>query len=231
MQENKIIGLPIWNQGETSVGATKAYLEYLKQFGDVILLTPNAFIPEIDLLVLPGGKDVMGGGDGDYSFYNSDGERFLEHFDKYTLPKYIENGTPIFGICRGFQAILKYFNIPLVQDIKWDHGYSTDETKTEENKLIIPQKFQGLAQGTTKVGSWHHQCLSIQEAKNNANYQNNFETIAYTHDNKNGSLGCVEYMKHLTLPISGCQTHPERNYNMLEYNMINELLNFKNLEK
>lgn len=221
----KIIGLPLWNQGETSVGATKAYLEYLKQFGDVVILTPTAFIKGLDLLVLPGGKDVMHSNPHDFSYENSDGERFLEFFDKFTLPKYIAAGTPIYGICRGMQTIMRHFNIPLVQNIWWDHGYSKDTADSKVNKLTY-NKYQEFGKGEGKVdtvGSWHHQGVTM--ATMMAPAQKEFDVIAYVNNYPDmPQYNIVEFAEHKTLPIIVEQSHPERNDNRLERHLISKLL-------
>lgn len=218
-----IIALPMWNQGENSVGATKTYLEYLKGFGEVILLAPGTFLPTIDLLVLPGGKDIAHGNSEDFSFLNSDNERFLEHFDKFTLPKYVEAKIPILGICRGMQAIMHYFGIPLIQDIWWDHGYSKDENDSKPNTLVY-KKYYELGQGKDAVktiGSWHHQGVSVEDVK----HQGDFDVIAHTMDSAIEKFQIVEYVEHKSLPIIGIQSHPERNRNKLDEFLIRSLLN------
>lgn len=221
----------MWNLGDNSVGATKPYLEYAKQYGEVILLSPNSFIENLDLLILPGGKDVATGGAGEYSFLNSDNERFLEHFDHYTLPKYIESNTPIFGICRGMQALMRHFKIPLLQNIFWGHGYSSDENDTDEHVIVFTDDFAYLRAGAngkgkvkeTKIGSWHHQAVNMETMAQ----QNEFDVVAHTIESSNPYFQVVEAVKHRTLPISGVQSHPERNYAMHERQLILELLNIE----
>lgn len=218
-----LIGIPLWNQGENSVGATKPYLEYLKQFGEIILLSPDALVPNLDLLVLPGGKDIANGNPNDFSFYNSDNERFLEHFDAFTLPKYIDNGTPILGICRGFQTLMRHFKIPLIQHIWWAHGMSKDENDQKVNKLTYA-KYYEFAQGkdpVATVGSWHHQGVSVANLK----AQGDFDLIAYTKDSLTDEhYQIVEYVEHKYLPIVGIQSHPERNQNRLDDMLITSLI-------
>ena len=222
MNKKILIGIPMWNQGDTSVGATKPYLEYLKKYGTVILLSPDTFLPEIDLLVLPGGKDVANGNPNDFSYYNSDNERFLEYFDNFTLQKYIESGTRILGICRGFQVLCKYFGIPLIQNIWWDHGDSKDTADLKAHKLHY-LKYQDRQKETPACGSWHHQGVSLASVVKNGN----FDIIAYEAVSLNidEDYKIVEYMEHKTLPILAIQTHPERNDNALERFLIKKLLN------
>lgn len=218
----KIIGIPGWSLGEQSFGVSKPYVEYLKQYGQTVILSPNSFIP-VDLLVLPGGKDVMGGGHGDFSFWNSDHERFLEHFDNYTLPRYIDNGTPIFGICRGFQTLMRHFGVKITQNIDWDHGYSKDESDTNEHNLLLSDTYKTGYKGYSPpkaCGSWHHQCVLETDLD-----KSQWELVGCTND---GTLKdpfyVVEYVKHTSLPIAATQSHPERNWNSLEKRLILELL-------
>lgn len=215
MKSNKTIGIVGWSTGDASFGVSKPYLEYFKMFSDnVIVLTPNSFIPNLDLLVLPGGKDVLWGGGGDYSFYNSDAERFLEHFDKYTLPKYIEAQTPIYGICRGMQTLVRHFGGILEQNLGSDHGYSKDTDDLKANKLRYEKNYELLSKATTFVGSWHHQGCAIY------NLPEEFDLVASTG-------GIVEFARHKTLPIIIEQSHPERNFAEIETIFIKELLKIK----
>ena len=222
--KKKLIGIPGWSVGETTFGVGKAYLEYIKQYGEIIILTPRAYVPDLDLLVLPGGKDVINGNEDDYSFKNSAGEHFLEIFDYYTLPKYIESNTPIYGICRGMQAIMKHFKIPLIQDIWWDHGYSKDENDTKVNTLnyLKYKHIQDAKNGTKTVGSWHHQGVSMASMINPN--QVDFDVIAYCGNYVDNRYNIVEFAEHKELPIVVEQSHPERNGAMLERFLFEKLL-------
>lgn len=216
---NKTIGIVGWSLGDNSFGVSKPYLEYLSSFGDVIILTPTSFVP-LDLLVLPGGKDIVHSNERP-SFWNSAPEQFLEHFDRYTLPKYIENGTPILGICRGFQTLMRHFGIPLIQNISALHGRSKDEDDSSANKLSFTDKYRhlfdkkhGAFYNSGTVGSWHHQGVSTDDLTEE------FELIA-------SCTGLVEYVKHKTLSIVGIQSHPERNQTDFDDYLINSLLKFE----
>ena len=221
MTSKKIIGIPMFNIGENSVGCTKPYLEYFKSFGTIVLLSPDTFIPDLDLLVLPGGKDVSIGNE-DFSFYNSDNERFLEHFDKFTLPKYIESVTPIFGVCRGFQTLAKTFGIPIIQNIWWNHGYSKDESDTKAHDITY-LKYLNVKEKSPKIGSWHHQGVSVEEVMVNGT----FDIIAHSTETPRKDYQIVEYMEHKNLPIIATQSHPERNQTRFDEFLINSLLEIK----
>jgi gamma-glutamyl-gamma-aminobutyrate hydrolase PuuD len=225
----KTIGIVGWSTGAESIGVSKPYLEHLKHYGDVVILTPNAFIPTLDLLVLPGGKDVVNGGKGEFSYYNSDAERFLEHFDHFTLPKYIDAGIPIWGTCRGFQTLCKHFGLAIEQDLIY-HITSKDNEDGKANDVFIPnEKFHRMLPHTKskrpyyEVGSWHHQGVLVREF-NDDNCQ--LEIIGVSND-KLGEENVVEFMKHKTLPICGAQGHIERDYNQLGTFLFESLLNIE----
>ena len=217
----KKIGIVGWSTGDNSFGVTKPYLEHIREFGTPIILSPDTFIPELDLVILPGGKDITNSGG--YSFWNSAGEAFLEYFDNNTLPKYIEASTPIYGTCRGFQTLLNHFGVPLIQNIFWSHGYSKDESDIEEHKVFIAQRLhhlKGLKHYKNQnykyieTGSWHHQCAMIDDVERCGH----FNIIGSTEDK------VVEFIEHKHLPIAGAQTHVERDYNLISTYLIKKLL-------
>jgi gamma-glutamyl-gamma-aminobutyrate hydrolase PuuD len=222
--KRKLIAVPMYNLGDNSAGATKPYLEYLNKFGTVILLAPDAFVPEIDLLVLPGGKDIFNGNTEEFSFWNSDNERFLEWFDANTLPKYIKNGTAVYGICRGMQALVKHFNMPLVQNIWWDHGYSKDETDLKAHKIYYTDFCKAMVKGNSihlpkEIESFHHQGLLEKNLD-----KENFELLAVSAE-EHEDYKIVEFAMHKKLPIIMQQGHPERSLAALPEFLIKLLLN------
>lgn len=103
----KKIGIVGWNTGENSFGITKPYYDYLSQFGQVHILVPQkGIVEDLDLLVLPGGRDL------NPLYYDEvpevfcdNGDVLKEYFFKQNLPQYIASGTPIYGICLGFRYL------------------------------------------------------------------------------------------------------------------------------
>lgn len=61
----KTIGIVGWSTGDQSFGTSKQYLEHLKDFGTVVILGPDSHIKGLDLVFLPGGKDVIVGNPND----------------------------------------------------------------------------------------------------------------------------------------------------------------------
>lgn len=219
---SKLIGIPLYNIDAESVGVRKPYMEYAKRYGTVILLSPDTFIPNLDLLILPGGKDVANGNKNDFSFENSDNERFLEWFDLNTLPKYIENGTPIYGICRGMQTICRHFDMPLVQDIKWDHGYSSNTEDLKAHGALYTEAIRNEARENgfslpAKIESFHHQGIFTRDL------HKDFELLC-TSNESNADLRIVEFARHKTLPIVLQQGHPERSWGPLPHHLTMNII-------
>lgn len=220
------IGLPGWSTGDNSFGSTKAYLNFLNHFGNVRILTPSATIDEdLDLVIMPGGKDTLPTRYGQVpGYYNSDPDQFKEHFALVNLPMYIDAGIPIFGICLGFQMLCTHFNGELTQNINLDeHGYSDEKTEGRGqlvNDLIFEGKFLPLEAHLMKVNklkkikvcSLHHQGIMVDDVPDE------LEIIAKTKDN------IVEFIRHRELPIAGCQNHPEEDFNPLSIHMIEALI-------
>lgn len=228
------IGIVGWSTGDNSFGSTKPYMQYLSYFGKVRILGPSNDIDEdLDLVIMPGGKDTLPARYGQVpGYYNSDPDQFKEHFSMVNLQQYIDAGIPIFGICLGFQMLCTHFGAELTQNINVDsHGYSDEKTAGRGelvNDLIFSSKFLPLEARLKKdhdlkkikVCSLHHQAVMEEDMSDD------LEIIAKTKDD------IVEFMRHRTLPIAGCQNHPEEDYNPLSWYMIEALIkkspNFKN---
>lgn len=207
---SKTIGIPGWDikLGE-HFGVTIPYLVWASQFGKVIILSPDDYA-DVDLLVLPGGSDVD---PSRYSqvphFYTGRSNVFLEHFDKNILPTYVENNTPIFGICRGLQTLNVHFGGTLTQHLQ-KHPTSKDNNDLDEHAIhqVVAGKKSTHIQ---KVGSWHHQAVDTVG-----------EGLIV---NVLAEDGVVEGIVHSSKPIAAVQWHPERNYDEFSRNLVQQLLN------
>jgi gamma-glutamyl-gamma-aminobutyrate hydrolase PuuD len=135
------------------MGQSLAYMEYLRAFGEVILLTPYNNMAEMvnfaDVLVLPGGADV------DYrrytetmpGYYQGRPNPAFEYFDTTLLPMWIASGKPIIGICRGLQTL----NVALGGTL---YGHVDDH---ESENHTIYTRIPGYFSYT--VNSLHHQAI------------------------------------------------------------------------
>jgi putative glutamine amidotransferase len=220
----KLIGIVGWGMGENSFGATKPYVEYLKNHGRLVILAPDEDIhPDLDLLVLPGGKDLS------THFYkqapgmfNSDADQFKEYFFVNNLPKYIEAGIPIFGICLGFQQLCVHFGAKMKQHLVY-HPTTPSDSRWEcvhevkvapAYRYLLGEDVSGKKKDTFKSNSLHHQGVAQED------FPSTILDVVGTSDK--GTV--LEAIKHKTLPIYGVQYHPEEIYDNLAWNMILELL-------
>lgn len=194
----KIIGIPAWKVGESSVGVTTPYIKYICRFGTPRIIMPEeSVIDNLDLLLLPGGSDIdplrykaIPGYD------NTKPDSMKEYFDIVMLPQYIEAGIPIFGICRGMQSICVHFGAALVQNMY----HETSLERTEEVHEI-EMRAEIAIKNKIKVNSLHHQCVS------SIDFPEDLEVIGIYKGKSHKA--CIEVIRHRTLPIYGVQYHPE----------------------
>jgi putative glutamine amidotransferase len=223
----KKIGIVGWSTGDNSFGCTKPYLQWLQNFGFVQILLPNKeIINDLDLIVMPGGADVSS----HYykqapSLHNTNADVFKEYFFKNNLPKYIANGTPIFGICLGMQQLCVHFGATMIQHLHGNHEYSWESRDQLVHQVKVTPDYIDLllpkqrTKGTIKTNSLHHQAVATKE------FPECLDIVATSWDEKNPGKGVLEAVKHKELPIYGVQYHPEEIYDSLSYNMVLQLLN------
>jgi putative glutamine amidotransferase len=218
----KIIGIVGWVMG-AGFGTTLPYMEFFSRFGDVVIINPNEReTRKLDLLVLPGGPDV------DVARYLTDEESlsmfikkpcpFREWFDATLLPLYIEQETPIFGICRGHQSLAVEFGGHLNQHMFHETNPVHDRAK-KVHKIDLHRptlvKF-GLEDAWNmfyEVNSIHHQVID-RIPKNTipiASYKGLFNA-------ENEALAYLEY------PAFTVQWHPEELGDCALSNQMIELL-------
>lgn len=111
---------------------------------------------------------------------------------EYDLMKQaIANNIPILGVCRGIQIINTYFGGGLSRSLVMNH--------LQPHDIIFQKDIFGYKMNDyIRVNSFHrHGIYAAQLA-------NDFKVIASSQD------GCVEYMEHKHLAITGIHWHPER---------------------
>lgn len=219
--------------GPNSFGISKPYMEFFSNFGEVQIITPwEKEIRNVDLLVLPGGPDVNPlrylQPEDELSIYVGSPCPFKEKFDRELLPKYIENETPIFGICRGHQSLAVHFGAKLVQDMYHETNPDHDGTKTmhtvvvlEFIKDLIPT-MSTYEQMEFDVNSRHHQTV--------ANCPENASIIGVYNgkhkENGNDEIEALTYFPNY--PAHTVQWHPEDKRDEFSIRLIYHLLSLKN---
>lgn len=213
----KIIGIPGWKTGENSFGCGVMHLDYIAQFGTPRILFPEEGLVDVDLLYLPGGPDLSPFTYGQYpGFFTSNADVFKQFFFEARLQAYIDNKTPIFGVCLGFQMLCAKFGSQLAQDL----GIHPESKSRGEKAHEV---YNVKSHGKFDVNSHHHQGIYLK------NLGSELEPLAIFADTKkefvdNYSYNLVESMRHKTLPIGGVQWHPEEYYTSFADALFEELL-------
>lgn len=204
----KKIGIPAWLTGKSSFGVDIPYLTFIEQFGKPVIIGGDIEeIPEVDLLILPGGADILPTTYGERpSYYTNKPNIHLEYFDANILPIYLKRNTPIFGICRGAQRLWTMYGGKLIQHHK--HHKQSSVNDDQCHKLYFVDKYKKYSNNIDKVTSRHHQMMDGR-----MNVPNELEIIAFS-ASENVKLNApeehiVEIFKHKKLPIIGVQYHPE----------------------
>lgn len=153
-----------------------------------------------DAFLIIGGDDIdpVCYGDNNDLGLSKDIHPVCDKVDKAIIEHGVKNKKPMFGICRGIQAIAAFMGGTLVQDLKHenishplveDHKHYIDKVNNFGVAKLLPDHFL--------INSWHHQ--AVKQAPQG------FEIIF-----KNDET--IEAIEHTTLPILGVQWHPERFY-------------------
>lgn len=230
----KLIGVIASPQTAMVSGLNSAYIEFFRQFGDVIILDPvsDRVMTDLDLLVLPGGADVnpLRYHDKPSLFTNKPNISY-EYFDTVMLPKYISVGVPIFGICRGFQTLNVHFGGKLTQDYPFPYSTKSRDELVEPviitgntgwTKYVHDDFIRGTRKGKAflmTINSIHHQGVFYSDDERDNQLAGGFKVLA-----KSKASGNVEAFYHENLPIAGVQYHPEHIADVLSYSIITKLL-------
>lgn len=230
-----------YNGDRTMFGINPRYVLFFTTVfnADVELISPSEMNvrEHLDLIVIPGGPDV------DWKRYLKEGEQLdprvgrpcneRERFDHVLLPKYIEKGIPVFGICRGHQSIAVIFGASLTQHMEHESNSSYDRTKLV-HKVISEVDNLKVAGYDPKV-VYHHKGRSFPATKvnfevNSIHHQAVAEVPAdaillASYDGKlDKSIEALHYPKH---KITTVQWHPEEIHDKPSIAFINHLMSLK----
>lgn len=139
----KLIGIPV-STSKTQYYINQAYVDYVAGAGLApILIAPNSdmdlMVDICDGLVLPGGIDLEPTyyGEDNLASYNVDPDK--DDFERKLLFKFISAAKPIFGICRGFQLIVREYLASNPKDKKWLDYWQHINGHSLVDKLDIPR--------------------------------------------------------------------------------------------
>lgn len=219
-----VIGLPTYSVGENSYGAGKAYIEWIeKNFGAVKFLSNSFFDPHIDLLIIPGGPDVNTLRYGEMpGMYTGRPCIYREWFDHTHLPRYIELGIPIFGICRGLQTLAVHCGAKLIQNM-W-HPTNLN-SRSELKHFVAGVNCWDDSQEPFQVNSLHHQVVSDEGINDN----NDIEVLlrfCNTKKEPNKYPHVIEACRFPNINAIAVQWHPEEIWDEFSYNAVLHLLGF-----
>ncbi len=169
----------------------------IPRFGDDAQL--GAALDRVDVLFLAGGEDV------DPARYSAKPSPALgplnktrDDFEFRLIALARERRLPLFGVCRGLQAINVAFGGTLWQDIPTEHPSRSNHRKVEHKIAIEPgsRLAKALKRKTMTVNSTHHQSVKDPAP--------GFRIAARAPD------GVVEAIESDDYPAVAVQFHPER---------------------
>lgn len=226
--------------GQLGYGQNAAYVGYFRRFGDVIILDAQCetTLP-LDLLVLPGGRDVNPANYGQAPWLQTQAPDLeYEYFMKNKLADYIERVDEgvmgVYGICAGFQHLISYFGGELTQDIDqeqsktYERGELVDKLEFDLNGInkheLIKSAFDEYIKDSNfnMTNSIHHQGTYPHQI--NIDF---FDILA-----NNKDFGNVEFILSKCGLIGAEQSHPEERLNpILSDTIINNILKLVENEK
>ena len=230
------IGIPVSDDGE-KYNINIAYIKYiLAAKYEPVLIVPDmdykSVFDTIDGLILPGGIDV------DPIYYGDDNDNSLitdpskDAFERALLTIARKTKCPVFGICRGFQLIIREYMLENSDSYDFLDFYQHLPSHNQTGRLKLERSThmhyvdinrKGLY-GSGKVpymsvNSMHHQALVVDFGNRMERSRNDFEMLAWTErgleeeleeDDRIGSLVCEAYsLGNFGTPILAVQWHPE----------------------
>ena len=128
-------------------------------------------------LLLPGGGDIG---------------KTLDEGERKLIQSFVQSGRPVFGICRGMQALNVYFGGDLLNSTP---GHQQPQGDMIHGTLAVG-RMAALLGRRPAVTSNHHQSLR--------RIGRGLQVVQVAAD------GVAEAVEHATLPVWGVQFHPER---------------------
>lgn len=242
-----VIVIPIGPE-KTSYQVNKAYVDYVFNAKH----TPFIAVPQHDAkalaegnagLLLPGGKDIdpIFYGDNNWSSHASDPTK--DAFERKLFYAFLKAGKPIFGICRGFQLILREYilqNQKTSKDLLYQqhidgHSTNSDFHLSREIPCHYVKTRADLLYGKHKKGkleympvnSMHHQYIHVykdeSELEKSSNINSTLQLTGWTKrgldaDEKGVVAESVIIKGWGESKVAAVQWHPEE---LKDYNLFN----------
>ncbi len=183
------------------VGVRSNYCRAVEKAGGVPVLSalgdPEVYAELFDGVLFTGGADVNPARYGEENRYARDWNDELDEMELQLFNAFYKKGKPIFGICRGIQAINVAMGGTLVQDIPTEVGEGhASEEHTHTVKTVPGSIVASLFGEEVLTNSFHHQAVK--------------ECGPGMHITARTSDGVAEAIEHESLPIFAVQWHPER---------------------
>lgn len=169
----------------------RTYIAALERIGVAV---ERQSADDCDALLLPGGCDVNPRRYGQ-KIANAEGiDNARDVFEIALLQRFLDEGKPILGICRGMQLINVALGGTLRQHI---YGHSRLDGTDRLHMIRATDPLLRAVYGKSfTVNSAHHQCV--------ARLGDGLKATAWAAD------GTIEALRHETLPVFAVQWHPER---------------------
>ncbi len=219
--------------GPTTFGITKPYMSFLSHFGEVIIISPwDNEVRDLDLLVLPGGPDVdplryLEPGD-EWNLNTGQPCMIRERFDHILLPQYINQRTPILGICRGHQSLYVQMGGKLIQHMNHESNGEDRSKLVHEIKFDNLELFPGIANFVkNKIGKKPYKVNSIHHQATDETSKPEIATVIARHS-IDDTVEAITYWPNY--PAHTFQWHPEEIWDNVSYILINHLLSLSDNE-
>jgi len=218
-------------KSKTQLFVNQAYVDYVKNAGfDPVLINEfndlTAMAETCDGLLLPGGVDLEPTfyGENNVGSMSADPER--DDFEREVLQAFILAGKKVFGICRGFQLMVREFLIAhelphatFYQHIN-NHSLASDRvakrsTPTHSVYANMKALYNGVHHADMFVNSMHHQALVatkiISVEFENGNKIKEVAQTTFGLKSKNQKEHIIEAVDIIVqgCKLRGVQWHPE----------------------
>ncbi len=191
-----------WSEKPRQMQSPKAYSAAIARAGGIPWIAGEFCEQELaelcDGLLLSGGDDVHPKYFGEEVLNDTvvvDAHR--DEFEMRLIPEFLSRGKPILCICRGVQILNIHLGGTIYQDLVAQCGFVHMNGQVRHDVFAEPGSLLHRLFGEKfRTNSTHHQALK--------------EIAPGLRVAARSTEGIVEAVEHETLPIWGCQFHPER---------------------